>query len=206
MTPPDDAVKVTKGQSEKPESGRKHLDPSRYQVSTLPAEVRSEYQKLPIHRLSEEELKPPPGYGGTPAPAPNPATAPSPKTDEQAASLPAVVRRQWPLIAAAILLAIGAAIWLTSRTKGETSPTLPSSVAPATAAPQVASKPELKAVPDQTQETNSNSVSKVATAKSEARPEKPRAKAPPAQAKSAGPREPAKPPQEKAVNVLLIDR
>jgi hypothetical protein len=180
MTPPDDLAKEAKSHSEKPESGRKHVDPARYQVSTLPAEVRSEYQKLPLHRLSEEELKPPPGYGGTTA-------APTPLARQL---------RVWLPVGAAILLTLGLVGWRLSAKGSEAvrsaNPPEPS----ATVAPQVQTKPEPATVPSSAPADTAALAPKSVV----------RTKSLPKKSKTSTPQEGSKPIPEKAVNDLFIDR
>ncbi|MGC4068853.1 MAG: hypothetical protein QM784_30255 [Polyangiaceae bacterium] len=147
MTRPDDATKAANGQSSRAEgsdAAKKRLDPSHYQVSTLPAQVRSEYQKLPLHRYSEEELKPPPGYGGTPPSRPN--TAPSSETAPPAVTpTPAAPTvRRWLPIVAAVLLAGFAAAWFALHGKPST---------PEASASCAATTPSLAAASRQTEAT-----------------------------------------------------
>lgn len=200
MTRSDDAAKeptaatAATGQTEKPESGRKQFDPSRYQVSTFPAEVRSEYQKLPLHKFSEEELKPPPGYGNTPA---------APGVQAVVAKL----RQHRIPIAIGIVIALALALvlvtWLSLR------PTLdkPNTATSATASDNPA--PTNSAAPSAAQAaappSQNSALAPITTTPRRAKPSPPPITVTPV-APRPKPTTPSKPPPEKVINVPLIDR
>ena len=222
MTHPDDAAKAAKlgkGDSNKPESGRKHLDPSRYQVSTLPAQVRSEYQRLPIHRFSEEELKPPPGYGGTPAVAASSeplSEIPKPPTVGVFSGLVAKLKRhKLPLIIGCLVgLCVVVLMWMrggsetAEPTEGASSIPVRKEATPMAqperTLPTNADNVQKPAAPSAVASTGSTgpSVAKVPPTKSEALP-----RVDPSQQKSQpNATHESKKPQGQVVHDLLIDR
>ena len=204
MTRPDDAAKVPKTESEKPESGRKHLDPTRYQVATFSPELRSEFQRLPLHRYSEDELKPPPGYGGTPAV--EPAAVADLAADPGKQSLPLLGGRRLMVAACVLLVAVLGlvAAWRYSAStpspNGEIQPTI-TVTQPVT---QVVSAPKELSIP--TAPVSSPRMTSSAASASTIRPTEPGAKVPTKKTKPPVTSEVSKPPPERVINVPILDR
>lgn len=217
MTHPDDTAKL-KTPSEKPEpnpeSGSKHLDPTRYQVATFSPELRSEFQKLPLHRYSEDELKPPPGYGGTPA---TEATPPPPSAPGRTQNVVTFLRRRWLLIAIGCFVGLCGAV--TMMVRGHTTPQ--PAVTAIQPAPLAAAEP--KAHPDPTtSDSKSQATPPEVTSVNATRPTEPleqmaspsvtstpkRAVASPASTKTKPPppKEASKPPQERVINPPILER
>lgn len=59
-------VDVTRKRSLQTKACKEEMDPRRYQFDTLPEGFRAEFQQVPLHRYSDEEMRPPPGFGVTP--------------------------------------------------------------------------------------------------------------------------------------------
>lgn len=65
MSKPTDPGSSTPG-SRAPTSGRKHIDPTRYQMDTVPAELVAKIAQMKIESLPKSALKPPPLFDKRP--------------------------------------------------------------------------------------------------------------------------------------------